>query len=65
MMICACGLVVGKAFTNLVINHGIVCEWPMNYFSCVTPMNKDSSVDLQSFTQVKQRHYLSLSNKNR
>jgi hypothetical protein len=60
-----CGLVVGKAFTNLVINQGINCECPMNYFGNVSTMNKNPRMDLQSFTQPKQHYIFILTNENR
>lgn len=47
-----CGLVVGKPFTNLVINQGINCGCRMNGFGCTSVVNKYSSVERQSFTQA-------------
>lgn len=59
-MMYACGLVVDKAFTNLVINRGIACECQMNYFGDVSTMNNNLRMDLQSFTQPSQTRFLFL-----
>jgi hypothetical protein len=63
-MASTCGLVVGKPFTNLVINQGINCGCQMNCFGRKSVVNKYSSVERQSFTQATPRYILFLFNEN-